>query len=78
MNFFVCMIAAKKNNQLITYVGYTNNLNNRLKKHNTGRAKSTRGLQWFIFSKNLKQKNAMKYEYFKKNRSLRSNIKKNI
>ncbi|MAJ86036.1 MAG: excinuclease ABC subunit C [Candidatus Pelagibacter sp.] len=74
------MIAAKKNNQLISYVGYTNNLNNRLKKHNTGKgAKSTRGLQWFyIFSKKFKtKKDAMKYEYFlKKNRSLRSNIKK--
>ena len=76
------MIAAKKNNQLITYVGYTNNLNNRLKKHNTGKgAKSTRGLQWFyIFSKKFKtKKDAMKYEYFlKKIGHLDQILRKNI
>ena len=38
-----------------TYVGYTNNLNQRLKKHNLGvGAKSTRGYKWkIIYKKNF-------------------------
>ena len=61
-----------------TYVGYTNNIDNRLKKHNTNKgAKSTKGYKWLlIYSKKFKSKNeAMSYEYkLKKNRSLRKEI----
>ena len=49
-----------------TYVGYTNNLKLRLKKHNTGiGAKSTRGLKWkIIYKKKFYDKGlAMSYEY---------------
>ena len=49
-----------------TYVGYTNNLDNRLKKHNSNKgAKSTKGYKWLlIYSKKFKSKNAaMSYEY---------------
>ena len=53
-----------------TYVGYTNNLKNRLKKHNSNKgAKSTKGYKWLlIYNKKFKSKNeAMSYEYKLKN-----------
>jgi putative endonuclease len=59
-----------------TYVGYTNNLDLRLDRHNSGKgAKSTRGFKWKIIYKkkfNLKS-DAMSYEYkLKKDRLKRS------
>jgi putative endonuclease len=61
-----------------TYVGYTNNVNNRLEKHNSNKgAKSTKGYKWLlIYSKKFKSKNeAMSYEYKLKNdRTLRKKI----
>ena len=50
------MIVSKKDNRYTSYVGYTNNLKNRLKKHNEGKgAKSTRGKKWLlIYSKKFK------------------------
>ena len=63
-----------------TYVGYTNNLILRLKKHNSNKgAKSTKGYKWkIIYKKKFKTKNeAMSYEYkLKKNRALRREILK--
>ena len=61
-----------------TYVGYTNNLNLRLLKHNSNKgAKSTKGYKWIlIYSKKFKSKNlAMSYEYkLKKDRILRNEL----
>ena len=61
-----------------TYVGYTNNLNLRLSKHNSNKgAKSTKGYKWIlIYSKKFKSKNsAMSYEYkLKKDRVLRNEL----
>ena len=61
-----------------TYVGYTNNLKLRLKKHNTNKgAKATKGYKWkIIFKKKfLTKSEAMSYEYsLKKNRIKRSII----
>jgi len=61
-----------------TYVGYTNNLNLRLAKHNSNKgAKSTKGYKWIlIYSKKFKSKNsAMTYEYkLKKDRVLRNEL----
>ena len=61
-----------------TYVGYTNNLNLRLLKHNSNKgAKSTKGYKWIlIYSKKFKSKNlAMSYEYkLKKDRVLRNEL----
>jgi len=61
-----------------TYVGYTNNLTLRLKKHNSGKgAKATRGLKWkIIYKKKFYKKNtAMSYEYkLKKDKTLRKVI----
>lgn len=74
------MLKATNTVNIRTYVGYTNNLETRLNKHNTNRgAKSTKGNTWkVIFTKKFKTKsNAMSYEYFlKKNRKLRSTILK--
>jgi len=53
-----------------SYVGYTNNLELRLNKHNANLgAKSTRGYKWtIIYSKKFSSKNeAMSYEYKLKN-----------
>ena len=76
------MIVSKKDNRYTSYVGYTNNLEGRLKKHNEGKgAKSTRGKKWLLIdSKKFKnKKDAMKYEYFlKNNRKLRLNIKQDF
>ena len=58
-----------------TYVGYTNNIEIRLKKHNSNKgAKSTKGYKWLlIYSKKFKTKSeAMSFEYkLKKNKILR-------
>jgi putative endonuclease len=61
-----------------SYVGYTNNLKERLNKHNTNKgAKSTKGYKWkIIFNKKFKSKSeAMSYEYqLKKNKLKRKKI----
>jgi putative endonuclease len=65
-----------------TYVGYTNNLLNRLNKHNTNKgAKSTKGYKWLlIYSKKFNTKNeAMSFEYkLKNNKTLRKKIVENF
>ena len=56
-----------------TYVGYTNNLDLRLNKHNSNKgAKSTKGYKWIlIYSKKFKTKNeAMSFEYSLKNNKI--------
>ena len=62
-----------------TYVGYTKNLTNRIKLHNTGKgAKFTRGRQWrLIYKEKLTTKNqAISREYYiKNNKKLRKIIK---
>ena len=61
-----------------SYVGYTNNLQLRLDKHNSNKgAKSTKGYKWtLIFSKKFKTKSeAMSFEYsLKNNKILRKKI----
>ena len=61
-----------------TYVGYTNNLVKRLKKHNNSKgAKSTKGFKWKIIYKKefLSKSKAMSFEYsLKKNKKKRLNI----
>ena len=64
----------------VTYVGYTNNLKNRIKMHNSNKgAKFTKGRKWlFIYKENFKSKSeAIQREYrIKKNRKIKSKIKK--
>ena len=58
MVYYVYFIKTLNGYQAKTYVGYTNNLNNRLKKHNSNKgAKSTKGYKWkIIFSKKFSNK----------------------
>ena len=78
MTYFVYMLISISKNKKKTYVGYTNNLNNRLIKHNSNKgAKSTKGYKWkIIFSKKFtSKKQAMSYEYkLKKDRKKRLTI----
>ena len=75
------MLISISKNKKKTYVGYTNNLVERLKKHNSNKgAKSTKGYKWeIIFKKKFLTKNkAMSYEYkLKKDRRKRLKIIKN-
>ena len=80
MKFFVYILISKKKNRYFSYVGYTNNLKNRLNLHNTSKgAKFKKGNKWYlIYKKSYSSKSiAMREEYkLKKNYKLRSNIKK--
>ena len=52
MKHFVYLIISLHKKKLITYVGYTNNIQKRLKLHNTSKgAKFTRGRKWEIIYK---------------------------
>ena len=79
MSYYVYMLKEKSSNT--TYVGYTKNLENRIKLHNFGKgAKFTRGRKWkLIYSEAVgnKGKAISRENYIKKNRKLRNFIKNN-
>ena len=79
MPYFVYMLLTKHRDKFISYVGYTNNLKNRLSLHNSSKgAKFTKGKKWeIIYSKKyLNKSKAMKDEYkLKKDYKLRNKIK---
>ena len=79
MPFFVYMIISNHKDKWISYVGYTNNIKNRIQLHNTSKgAKFTKGKSWkLIYLKKYENKvDAMKNEYkLKKDNKLRSKIK---
>jgi len=68
-----------RGNKPVSYVGYTKNLKNRIKLHNSGKgAKFTRGRKWkLIYKEKFRSKNkAISREYYiKKNRILRNKLK---
>ena len=78
MYFYVYMLVSR-GNRPVSYVGYTNNLKNRIKLHNTGKgAKFTRGRKWkLIYKEKFTSKNkAISREYYiKNNRTIRNKIK---
>ena len=78
MSFYVYMLKSLGANP-VTYVGYTNNLRNRIRLHNIGKgAKFTRGRKWkLIYKEKMLSKNkANSREYYiKKNKALRKKIK---
>ena len=78
MVYYVYMLKTLEGFINKSYVGYTNNLNLRLKKHNTGRgAKSTRGFKWkIIYKKRFYDKRlAMSFEYkLKKDKKKRKHL----
>ena len=74
------MLRSNNKKKSITYVGYTKNLQNRIKLHNSGKgAKFTRGRQWKLIYKEVyqsKNKAISREYYIKNNRLVRNNIKK--
>ena len=79
MTYFVYLIGNYRKTKLITYVGYTNNLEKRVNSHNSGTgAKFTRGKNWKLIyhEKYQTRREAMLREnYLKNNRELRNFIK---
>ena len=82
MKYYVYLILSKKYNKYTSYVGYTNNVENRLYLHNNSKgAKFTKGKSWLLaYTKQYKNKIiAMKEEYkLKKNIKLRAKIKRDF
>ena len=78
MLFYVYLIKTIKGFKNKSYVGYTNNIKNRLAKHNSNKgAKATKGYKWeLIFKKKfLKKKEALSYEFkLKKDKKKRSDL----
>ena len=78
MKFYVYMLLSKYKHRFFSYVGYTTNLNNRIKDHNNSKgAKFTKGKRWKLIYivKYYNKSNAMKEEYkLKKNYKLRKQI----
>ena len=81
MIYYVYMLKSKSIKP-ITYVGYTNNVKNRLNLHNTSKgARFTKGRKWELiyYKKYSIKSNAMKGEYrLKKDYKLRNLIKANF
>jgi putative endonuclease len=81
MNYYVYILININRKSNPTYVGYTNDISNRLKLHNSSRgAKFTRGRLWkIIYKKCYKSKSvAMQNEYkIKHNTKQRAIIKSN-
>ena len=75
MVYYVYLIKTLDGYPIKTYVGYTNNLNKRLEKHNSNLgAKSTKGYKWeFVYKKKFYSKSkALSFEYkLKKDRKER-------
>ena len=81
MSYYVYMLKSiNKNN--VTYVGYTKNLQNRIRLHNIGKgAKFTRGRKWKLIYKEkheTKSKAISREYYIKKNRLIRNILKKKV
>ena len=78
MSYYVYMLKSRSVKP-VTYVGYTNNLKQRINLHNTGKgAKFTRGKKWKLVyqKKYTSKKKAMIEEYkLKKNYKLRKKLK---
>ena len=78
MIYYVYLIKTINSRINKTYVGYTNNLKNRLDKHNSNKgARSTKGFKWVLIYKKkfISKSKAMSYEYkLKKNRKKRNEI----
>ena len=82
MIYFVYVIGSLKNFKPKTYVGWTKDLNERLRKHNSGKgAKSTKGRKWKIIYHEIfnSKKKALRREYYlKKDRILRKELRDKI
>ncbi len=82
MSYFVYVIGSLKNFKPKTYVGWTKDLNERLRKHNSGKgAKSTKGRKWKIIYHEIcnSMERALRREYYlKKDRIFRKELRDKI
>ena len=82
MSYFVYVIGSLKHSKPKTYVGWTKDLSERLRKHNQGKgAKSTKGRKWKIIYHEIfnSKKKALRREYYlKKDRILRKELRDKI
>ena len=78
MSYYVYMLKSLEE-KTVTYVGYTSDIEKRIKLHNLGKgAKFTRGRTWKLIYKekfNSKKEAISREYYIKKNRFLRNKIK---
>ena len=78
--YYVYLITTKIKNRTISYVGYTNDVNKRLKLHNNSKgAKFTKGNKWILLynKKYTNKSKAMSEESkLKKNYKFRNILKK--
>ena len=76
MTYCVYLLISSHKSRVLSYVGYTKNLKNRLNLHNISRgAKYTRGKKWIVFHKEIynSKSKAMSREYeLKKDRKFRN------
>ena len=75
MTYCVYLLITSHKSRVLSYVGYTKNLKNRLNLHNISQgAKYTRGKKWIVFHKEIynSKSKAMSREYkLKKDRKFR-------
>ena len=80
MSYYVYMLKSVERIP-VTYVGYTNSLEKRIKLHNSGKgAKFTKGRKWKLIYKekiSTKSKAISREYYIKHNRAIRNIIKNN-
>ena len=80
MSYYVYMLKSIEK-KTVTYVGYTSDIEKRIKLHNLGKgAKFTRGRKWKLIYRekfNSKKEAILREYYIKKNRTLRNKIKNN-
>ena len=79
MRYFIYLLISVSKKKVISYVGYTVDIKNRLKLHNTSKgAKFTRGRKWLLIYKKgfISKSEALKEEHkLKKNYKKRNEIK---
>lgn len=81
-DFFVYVLGSRRKDERRTYVGWTTDLERRLRRHNSGAgAKSTRGRDWrLLYSENCTTRNeAMSLEWhIKRDRKFRALLRNTI
>tara|TARA_B110000240_G_C13078789_1_gene274931 strand:+ start:46 stop:330 length:285 start_codon:yes stop_codon:yes gene_type:complete len=86
MRYFIYLLISISKKNVISYVGYTVDVKNRLKLHNTSKgAKFTKGRKWILIYKKeytskseaLKQEYILKKDYKKRNVIKNKFLKKN-